>query len=82
VVVRFIGVDVHRDFCEVAIVEDGRLRFAEQVAIARIVEPHVGRVVLADPKPRSTVVSLMLVSPAGAWALGRDRWRSDWGGAS
>jgi hypothetical protein len=79
VVVRFIGVDVHRDFCEVAIVEDGRLRFAGQVAsapselevfagslapddvvameatanalaIARIVEPHVARVVLADPK--------------------------------
>ena len=77
--VRFIGVDVHRDFCEVAVVEDGRLRFAGQVAsipselgvfasslarddvvameatanalaIARIVEPRVARVVLADPK--------------------------------
>ena len=23
---RFIGLDVHRDFCEVAIVADGRLR--------------------------------------------------------
>lgn len=28
---RFIGVDVHRDFCEVALVDDGRLRSAGQV---------------------------------------------------
>jgi transposase len=87
VVVRFIGVDVHRDFCEVAIVEDGRLRFAGQVAsipselevfacslapddvvameatanalaIARIVEPHVARVVLADPKAVKRITGL------------------------
>jgi transposase len=87
VVVRFIGVDVHRDFCEVAIVEDGRLRFARQVAstpselemfacslapddvvameatanalaIARIVEPHVARVVLADPKAVRRITGL------------------------
>jgi hypothetical protein len=31
-VVRFIGVDVHRDFCEVAVVEDGRLRLVGQVS--------------------------------------------------
>jgi transposase len=77
--VRFIGLDVHRDFCEVAITEDGVVRsagrvasarrtlelFAESLApddvvaleatanalvIARIVEPHVARVVLANPK--------------------------------
>jgi len=76
---RFLGLDVHRDFCEVAIVEDGRLRLAGRVlstpaalelfgrslapddvvameatanalAIARIIEPHVARVVLANPK--------------------------------
>ena len=76
---RSIGMDVHRDFCEVAIVEDGRLRSAGRVAaspealersprsleaddqvaleatgnalaIARIVEPHVARVVLPTPK--------------------------------
>ena len=84
---RFIGVDVHRDFCEVAVVEDGRLRFAGQVAstpselevfacslaaddvvameatanalsIARIVEPHVARVVLADPKSVKRITGL------------------------
>ncbi len=76
---RFIGVDVHRDFCEVALVEDGMLRLVGQVstvpaelkvfaqslapddvvareatanalAIARLLEPYVARVVLADPK--------------------------------
>jgi hypothetical protein len=69
--VRFIGLDVHRDFCEVAIVEGGGVRSASRVAtdpemlelfarslgaddrvtleatgnalaIARIIEPHVG----------------------------------------
>jgi transposase len=87
VVVRFIGVDVHRDFCEVAIVENGTLRFAGQVAsvpselkvfagslapddvvameatanalaIARIIEPHVARVVLADPKSVKRITGL------------------------
>jgi transposase len=77
--VRFIGLDVHRDFCEVAIAEDGEVRSAGPVAssepmlelfagslgpddvvameatanalaIARILEPHVARVVLANPK--------------------------------
>ncbi|MDP9257843.1 MAG: IS110 family transposase [Actinomycetota bacterium] len=76
---RFFGLDVHRDFCEVAIAESGQVRLAgrvktepealalfaqslagdDQVAleatgnalgIARIIEPHVGRVVLANPK--------------------------------
>lgn len=76
---RFIALDVHRDFCEVAIAEGGRVRgagrvettpaslelFAQSlggddqvvleatgnaVAIARIIEAHVGRVVLANPK--------------------------------
>src|SRR6266536_2792113 len=76
---RFIGLDVHRDFCEVAIADGGKVRLAGRVqtepaalalfaqslavddevaleatgnalGIARIVEPHVGRVVLANPK--------------------------------
>src|SRR6266498_686441 len=61
---RFIGLDVHRDFCEVAIAEAGVVRLAGRVQtepaalevtgnaleIARIIEPHVGRVVLANPK--------------------------------
>src|SRR5215207_148176 len=71
---RAIGLDVHRDFCEVAIVERGALRSAGRIAttpealelfaqslapsdrvalevtgsaweIARILEPHVARVV-------------------------------------
>ena len=76
---RFIALDVHRDFCEVAIAEDGEVRLAGRVRtspeelalfagslgaddqvvleatgnaleIVRIIEPHVGRVVLANPK--------------------------------
>jgi transposase len=75
---RAIGLDVHRDFCEVAIVEGGALRsagrivttpealelFAQSLApadrvslevtgsaweIARIIEPHVARVVVVSP---------------------------------
>ena len=74
---RSIGLDVHRDFCEVAIFEDGEvtrhprvparrvalqafarsLRPTDQVgleatgnalAIARLIEPHVARVVVAN----------------------------------
>jgi transposase len=77
--VRFIGLDVHRDFCEVAICEEGSIRSAPRVAttpealerfaqslgpkdevalectgnaltIARIIESHVGRVVIAHAK--------------------------------
>ena len=76
---RQIALDVHRDFCEVAIGEDGKVRLAGRIAttpeelelfgqslssedevvleatgnalaIARVLEPYVARVVLADPK--------------------------------
>jgi transposase len=76
---RFIALDVHRDFCEVAIAEGGAVRLAGRVRtvpgelelfaeslgaddevvleatgnalpIARIIEPCVARVVLANPK--------------------------------
>ena len=76
---RFIGLDVHRDFCEVAIAEGGGVRLAGRVrtepaalalfaqslavddevaleatgnalGIARIIAPHVCRVVLANTK--------------------------------
>jgi transposase len=76
---RFLGLDVHRDFCEVAIAEAGEVRLAGRVrtepealalfaqslggddevalevtgnalGIARIIAPHVGRVVLANAK--------------------------------
>jgi transposase len=76
---RSIALDVHRDFCEVAIKEEGEMRSAgriktsapelelfakslagdDQVAleatgpalqIKRLIEPHVGRVVIANPR--------------------------------
>jgi transposase len=76
--VRSIGLDVHRDFCEVAIVEAGEVRSAGRIdttptalelfagslcatdqvvlevtgnawEIARIIEPHVGRVLVVHP---------------------------------
>ncbi len=76
---RFIGLDVHRDFCEVAISEGGKARHVGRVAarpaelelfaqslgaddrvvieatgnalaIARILAPHVGEVVLAHSR--------------------------------
>jgi transposase len=76
---RSIALDVHRDFCEVAIKDESGLRLAGRVktkpeelelfaqslapgdqvaleasepalAVARILEPHVGRVVIADTR--------------------------------
>jgi transposase len=78
VLVRAIGLDVHRDFCEVAIAEAGSVRSAGRIAarpealelfaaslgsddrvvlevcgnaweIARIIEPHVARVIVVSP---------------------------------
>ena len=75
---RAVGLDVHRDFCEVAIVDAGNVRSAGRVAarpealelfaqslapsdqvvlevtgnaweIARILEPHVSRVIVVSP---------------------------------
>jgi transposase len=76
--VRDIGLDVHRDFCEVAIAEGGEIRSAGRIEttpqalelfaqslgrddrvvlevtgnaweVARIVEPHVARVIVVSP---------------------------------
>jgi len=76
---RSIGLDVHRDFCEVAVADGGRARSAGRVvtsvedlelfaaslagddrvvleatgnalSIARLIEPHVGEVVLANAR--------------------------------
>jgi transposase len=80
---RSIGFDVHRDFCEAAIFEDGgvsrhprvrhderrwrgspRLRPSDQVgfeatgnvlSIARIIESHVARVVVANAAVTETI---------------------------
>ena len=99
---RFIALDVHRDFCEVAIAEGGRVRRAGRVettpatlelfaqslamddevaleatgnalAIARILEPHVGRVVLANPKAVKARRSRRRPTSST-----RARWRSCW----
>jgi len=77
--VRFIGLDVHRDWCDVAIYEDGKVRSAGRIttapdqlalfaqslgpedrvalettgnalSIARIIEPHVAGVLIADTR--------------------------------
>ena len=83
---RFIGLDVHLDFCEIAICENGRVRSAgrvpsspagidilvrslaadDQVAleatgnalqIARLLEPHAARVVVAPTKELSAITT-------------------------
>lgn len=83
---RFIGLDVHLDFCEIAICENGRVRSAGRVPsspagidvlvgslaaddevaleatgnalqIARRLEPHVARVVVAPTKELSAITT-------------------------
>jgi len=83
---RFIGLDVHLDFCEIAICENGRVRSAGRVPsspagidllvrslaaddhvaleatgnalqIARLLEPHVARVIVAPTKELATITT-------------------------
>src|SRR3990172_11658408 len=98
---RSIGLDIHRDFCEVAIAEDGRVRLAGRVktepealelfagslaaddevtleatgnalAIARILEPHVARIVLADSRVvRGTASAAVKTDKVDARTLAR-----------
>jgi len=98
---RFIALDVHRDFCEVAMAEGGQVRRAGRVetspatlelfaqslaaddqvvleatgnalAIARIIEPYVDRVVLANPKAVKNATQSAKTDKCDA----RARWRS------
>src|SRR3954447_5674724 len=98
--VRFIGLDVHLDFCEVAICEAGRVRSGGRVAtsseglailanslggddyvaleatdnalaIARRLEPHVARVVVAT-RTQLRAITEAKVKTTGAT---RARWR-------
>jgi transposase len=51
--VRAVALDVHRDFCEVAIVEEGGLRSAGRIetrpeTLERL-ERHVARVIVVSP---------------------------------
>jgi transposase len=93
---RFIGLDVHRDFCEVAIAEGGGVRLAGRVqtepaaltlfaqslggddevaleargnalGIARLIEPHVGGVVLANPKAVEGITRAGAKTDKSAW---------------
>jgi len=48
---RFMGMDVHRDHCEVAIVEAGKVRSAVGSQPGQgDLKPHVRRVVVIDPR--------------------------------
>ncbi len=111
---RAVALDVHRDFCEVAIVAEGRLRSAGRIqtrpealelfaqsldagdwvalevtgnawAIARILEPHVARVIVVSPndtgirQARAKTDRLDARTLGQAVVGGRARWGLDAG---
>jgi hypothetical protein len=98
--VRDIGLDVHREFCEVAIAEGGEVRSAGRIQttpgalelfagglgrddrvvlevtgnaweVARVIEPHVARVVVVSPSD----TGIRRRRPIGSTRAG---WRSCW----
>ena len=95
---RAIGLDVHRDFCEIAIAEAGSVRSAGRIAtrpdvlelfaqslgrddrvvlevtgnaweIARIIEPHVARVVVVPPSEGPCRSRGCIRSPLPSWPI-------------
>jgi hypothetical protein len=105
--VRAVALDVHRDFCEVAIVAESRLRsavriqtrpealelFAQSVdardwvalevtgnawAIARIVEPHVARVIVVSPSDTGIRQARAKTDRLDARALAKLLWAGHW----
>src|SRR3954469_5734798 len=101
--VRAVALDVHRDFCEVAIVAEGRLRSAGRVdarpealelfarsldrrdrvalevtgnawEIARIIEPHVARVIVVSPSDTGIRQARAKTDRLDARALARLLW--------
>jgi transposase len=95
---RAVGLDVHREFCEVAICEDGQVRSAGRVAstpegmrtlaeslvatdrvalevtgscweVARILEPHVDRVIVVSPDDTGIVSARAKTDKLDARAL-------------
>jgi transposase len=101
--VRAVALDVHRDFCEVAILAEGRLRsggriatrpealelFAQSLdprdlvalevtgnawAIARILEPHVARVIVVSPSDTGICQARAKTDRLDARALARLLW--------
>jgi transposase len=103
---RAIGVDVHRDFCVVAICEDGEVRTAGRVPstpegltllaqslvgsdrvalevtgscweVARILEPHVERVVVVSPDDTGIARARAKTDRLDARALARLLWSGE-----
>jgi transposase len=103
---RGIGLDLHRDFCEVAICGDGVVRSAGRVAmtpealealaasleatdrvamevsggaweVARILEPHVDRVVVVSPDDTGIAQARSKTDRLDARALARLLWRGE-----
>jgi transposase len=103
---RAIGVDVHRDFCVVAICEDGEVRTAGRVPstpegltllaqslvesdrvalevtgscweVARILEPHVERVVVVSPDDTGITRARAKTDRLDARALARLLWSGE-----
>ena len=103
---RGIGLDLHRDFCEVAICEDGVVRSAGRVAmtpealgalaasleatdrvamevsggaweVARILEPHVNRVVVVSPDDTGIAQARTKTDRLDARALASLLWRGE-----
>src|SRR5919204_748597 len=103
---RFIGLDIHRDFCEVAICEAGVVRSAGRIEtspevierfagslgpedrvamevtggaweIARILEPHVRRVVVVSPDDTGIRQARAKTDRLDARTLARLLWSGD-----
>src|ERR687896_45120 len=83
---RAIGLDLHRDFCEVAICEDGVVRSADRVAlevsggaweVARILEPHVERVVVVSPDDTGIAQARTKTDRLDARTLASLLWRGE-----
>src|SRR5918993_4062564 len=103
---RAIGLDVHRDFCVVAICEDGRVRTGARVPstpegltllaqslvksdrvalevtgscweVARILEPHVDRVVVVSPDDTGISSARAKTDKLDARALAGLLWRGE-----
>src|ERR1700736_3403027 len=103
---RAIGLDVHREFCEVAICEDGEVRSAGRVPatpegvrslaesllasdrvalevtgscweVARILEPHVNRVVVVSPDDTGISNARAKTDKLDARALASLLWRGE-----
>src|SRR3954447_26338623 len=103
---RAIGLDVHRDFCVVAICEDGQVRSGSRVPstpeglgllaqsllrsdrvalevtcscweVARILEPHVDRVVVVSPDDTGITQARAKTDRLDARALARLLWSGE-----